>query len=129
MARRDPRVLLADIVAACERVGRYVAEMDQTDFEEDEKTISAVERELINAGEAVSLLVRASPASVAWWDTRPDEVVSFRNRAGHGYAALSSPTLYRIATESVPVLREDAARSLGNLDSRSDEEPTSVPGA
>jgi uncharacterized protein with HEPN domain len=129
MMRPDPRIRLADIVEACERIHRFTDGVGEAAFADDEMRVSAVERELIIAGEAVARLVRDSPGLTAWWDTRPEDVIAFRNRAVHGTAAPSVATTFRVAAESAPVLREDAARALGNLESRGADALEHSPGA
>lgn len=56
MSKRDPRILLEDVLLSIEKVGRFAAGMDQQMFLSDEKTIDAVARNLEIIGEAVSQL-------------------------------------------------------------------------
>jgi uncharacterized protein with HEPN domain len=42
MSRRDPGILLEDVLLAIAKVGRFTAGMDQQTFLIDEKTVDAV---------------------------------------------------------------------------------------
>ena len=53
MSNRIVSHFLADILAAINAVARFTAQMDFEQFQSDEKTIRAVERELEIIGEAV----------------------------------------------------------------------------
>lgn len=44
MAPRDPRMLLTDIIVACDRVAEFVADTDESSFTQDIFMRSAVER-------------------------------------------------------------------------------------
>ena len=56
MPKRDPDLLIEDILAAVRRVERYTSGMDQTLFRQDEKTVDAVVRNLEIIGEAARQL-------------------------------------------------------------------------
>ena len=53
MSSRIASHFLADILAAINAIARFTAQMDFEQFQRDEKTIRAVERELEIIGEAV----------------------------------------------------------------------------
>lgn len=52
MPRRDPGLLLEDIVGAIQKIERYTAGMDQEAFRQDDKTVDAVVRNLEIVGAA-----------------------------------------------------------------------------
>lgn len=46
MPRRDPDLLIEDMLAATRKIERYIEGMDQGQFRQDEKTVDAVARNL-----------------------------------------------------------------------------------
>lgn len=56
MPRRDPDLLVEDILAAIRKIERYTAGMNQVQFQEDDKTLDAVVRNLEIVGEAARQL-------------------------------------------------------------------------
>ena len=56
MSKRDPLVLLEDIMLAIQKIGRYTSRMDQGAFLRDELVIDAVARNLEIIGEAARQL-------------------------------------------------------------------------
>jgi uncharacterized protein with HEPN domain len=66
---RDPRLYLEDLVHACQKIGRFTANMTADDFVADERTYDAVLRNLEVVGEAAKKVpdtVRAEMPSVHW---------------------------------------------------------------
>jgi hypothetical protein len=56
MPRRDPDLLIEDILTAIGKIERYTTGMDQGQFQQDEKTLDAVVRNLEIVGEAARQL-------------------------------------------------------------------------
>jgi len=56
MSKRDPLVLLEDIMMAIEKIGRYTSQMDHAAFLRDELVIDGVARNLEIIGEAARQL-------------------------------------------------------------------------
>lgn len=56
MSKRDPLVLLEDIMLAIQKIRRYTSQMDHDAFLADEVTIDGVARNLEIIGEAVRQL-------------------------------------------------------------------------
>ena len=56
MPKRDPDLLLEDMLGAMQKIERYTAGMDQEAFLHDEKTLDAVARNLEILGEAAKQL-------------------------------------------------------------------------
>lgn len=111
---RPDRLYLADIVAASDAIGRFIADMDDdSDFFTDELRQSAILQKLIVIGEAASRLSQelceAHP-EVEWAD-----IVGFRNIAVHAYFSVKWEIVWVTATEDVPRLRAQVQRILGEL--------------
>lgn len=56
MSKRNPQFLLRDILTAIAKINRYIADLDQEQFQHDEKSIDAVVRNLEIIGEATRQL-------------------------------------------------------------------------
>lgn len=101
---RDWKLYLDDIREACERVGRYVQEMEKTSFLSDEKTYDAVLRNLEVIGEAAKYLpeeVKAQHPEINW-----RKVVGLRDVIAHAYFGLNHAVLWDIVSRKVPELLE-----------------------
>jgi uncharacterized protein with HEPN domain len=86
MPRRDPDLLIEDINTAIFKIERYTAGMDQADFQQDDKTVDAVVRNLEIVGEAVRSLPEDFAArypAVPW-----RQIAGLRNRIVHDYFGL-----------------------------------------
>ena len=69
MPKRDPDLLIEDMLAAIRKIERYIDGMDQVQFRQDEKTVDAVARNLEILGEATRQLpeeLTARFSNVPW---------------------------------------------------------------
>lgn len=105
---RDER-RLRDIVECADELASYLAGKTPEDFLEDRLLQRAVERLLTIIGEAAKMLSDETRAAI---DQPWREIIRFRDKGIHGYDSLAPRTLYRIATESVPALRDAVAAHL-----------------
>ena len=83
---RDPSLLLEDMVRACEKVGRYLADRPRADFESDEQAFDATLKNLEVIGEAAKRLpaeFKESNPGIAWRD-----IAGLRDIIVHEYFAL-----------------------------------------
>lgn len=100
---RDPRMLLADVLAAAEAIERFRADMDLRDYRADDLVRAGVERKLEIIGEALNRLSREDPELV----TRiPDagRIVGFRNVLAHGYDVVDDDVVWNAVTVDLPRL-------------------------
>ena len=91
---------LEDIRVAAEQIAEFIAGMGMSDFLEDNKTRSAVERQLITMGEAanrISAAFKAQNPGVPW-----DRLIQLRNFYVHGYDRLSVEAIWGTANRLVP---------------------------
>jgi uncharacterized protein with HEPN domain len=102
MSRRDPQVLIEDILTALAKIQRYVSGLTRDQFLADEKTIDAVVRNLEIIGEAT----RQLPA--AYRDERPHvpwhQIAGLRNRIVHDYFGLDLELIWEIVEVELPRL-------------------------
>lgn len=101
---------LRDIVASAEEIATYLDGCNLDEFLEERMRQRAVERLLTIIGEAAKSTSEATRARI---DQPWREIIRFRDKGIHGYDSLSPETLYRIATESVPALRDAVKAHLG----------------
>jgi uncharacterized protein with HEPN domain len=100
---RDPRALIWDAREAAAAVAEFCAGRSAEDYLADRLLRSAVERQCEILGEALGRLARLAPDLAARIPELP-RAVAFRNLLIHGYATVDDATVWRIATEDVPVL-------------------------
>jgi uncharacterized protein with HEPN domain len=108
-----PTRRLEDIVENVQAIQHYVAGMDLTAFEEDQKTYDAVERCLERIREAAAKPGDLAPSLVRGQPWQ--EIRALGNRLRHEYDAIREDRLWDIVQTDLPPLRtecEDALRKL-----------------
>jgi uncharacterized protein with HEPN domain len=104
-----PRVqdYLSHIVEAIDRIQRYVGDMVETGFLQDEKTQDAVVRNFEIIGEAARNVERHHPEFAALHPDVPwDVMYTMRNRVAHGYFKVDYEIVWRTIHADLPALRE-----------------------
>lgn len=94
----------AHIIAAGNRIGRYIKKKTLSQFRKDEMLQAAVVRELQIVGEAAKRLTPAFKsryANIPWRD-----VTGMRDIAVHDYFLLELPRVWNTAKRDVPQLLE-----------------------
>lgn len=107
MPKRDPDLLLEDILTSIGKIERYTAGMEQAQFRQDEKTLDAVVRNLEIVGEAARQLPEEFAAQypeVPWQQIR-----GLRNRIVHDYFGLDLEIIWQIISHDLPQLRDHLA--------------------
>jgi hypothetical protein len=102
MPKRDPDLLLEDMLAAVQKIERYTAGMDQESFLHDEKTLDAVARNLEILGEAAKQLpgdFLAQHPGVPW-----RQIAGLRNRIVHEYFGLDLELIWQVVRHDLPQL-------------------------
>ena len=111
MSKRDPLVLLEDILLAIQKIGRYTSQMDHEAFLRDELVIDGVARNLEIIGEAVRQLseeFRRVHSQIPW-----TQIAGLRNRIVHDYFGLDLEIIWEIIQHDLPEL-EKKVRALQN---------------
>lgn len=109
--QRDERAYLNDIIEACAAIENAAADLDLATYRASRLVRSAVEREFIIVGQAVSALSKLSPRTFARI-THARRVVDFRNQLTHAYPMVDDAVVWLIAEHDVPVLRAECAELL-----------------
>jgi len=111
---RDPRAFLWDVIQAADAIAGFLKGRNYADYESDLLLRSGVERQFEIIGEALNQFARLAPDAAPQIPTLP-QIVAFRNRLIHGYAMIDDASVWRIAQESLPQLRETVAALLEKL--------------
>jgi uncharacterized protein with HEPN domain len=103
-SERDPTLYLRDMVEFCDRVIAYSAGFDVAALLADRMRYDATLRNLELIGEAATRVpteLRERSPEVPW-----RMVIGTRNRLAHGYLGIEPETVWLIAIDSVPRLRD-----------------------
>ena len=104
---------LEDIVGDAARAQQFLADMDLTAFERDDRTMLAIERLLQRVTEATIHIGAADMARIGS-DIPVAKLRAFGNLLRHQYAEVDAGVVYTIATRDLPVLAAAAARALAS---------------
>ena len=110
---RPDLLYLSDLVAAAEAIERFLSDVEERQFLDDELLQSAVLQKLTIIGEAasrVSTSIRSEHPDIEW-----RTVVGLRNVVVHEYFALSRRSIWETASQDVPQLRRQVERLLRDL--------------
>ena len=113
MSERDTRLYLYEMILSCERVARYIQDLDEEKFLNTELYQDAVIRNLEIIGEASGQLpnnLRARYPEVPW-----KGMIGFRNIAIHAYFAVDFANVWHIASQSLPELASQIQQILDDL--------------
>jgi uncharacterized protein with HEPN domain len=109
---RDWRLFMEDIVAHCQKVGRYTSGMSKQDLLDNEMAYDAVLRALQIIGEAAKQIpdeVRAETPAVEW-----RKIAGFRDIAAHAYFGIDDNIVWDIVENRVPELLSVVANFLND---------------
>ena len=103
MPKRDPDLLVQDMLEAARKIELYIAGLDRASFLRDGKTIDAVVRNLEVLGEAARQLpgdFTSRHCNVPW-----NEIAGLRNRIVHDYFGLDLEIIWQIIQNDLPPLK------------------------
>ena len=103
---RDERAYLADIIDSCIAIEAAIAGLDLRSYEANRLVRSAVEREFIIIGEALSTLSRRAP-ELFRAISNGRRIIDFRNQLTHEYPTVDDAIVWAIADRDVPILRRE----------------------
>jgi len=111
MSRRDIRLTLEDIIEAIDRISEYIGDYSKEEFQNDQKTIDAVVRNMEIIGEAVSNIpekFRNKYPQIPW-----KKIVGVRNIVIHKYFGVDTNTLWVIVTAQLTELKSQISMIIG----------------
>lgn len=101
--QRDPRAFLWDVREAVLAIQLFIQGMDSSAYAANAMAQAAVERKFEVIGEALNQLSKCDAKLAARIPDLP-QIIAFRNQLIHGYATVSSGTVWNIAQASLPDL-------------------------
>jgi uncharacterized protein with HEPN domain len=94
---------LRDILAAGEDIQAFIAGLSLGDYLQSRMIRSAVERQLITVGEALTVALRRDP-SLRDRITQAREIIAFRNMVVHGYSRIDNNHVWGTIRNKLPLL-------------------------
>jgi uncharacterized protein with HEPN domain len=101
--QRDPRAFLWDVRESALAIQSFMAGLDAAAYSGNALVQAAVERKFEVIGEALNQLAKQD-AGMASRIQDLRLIVAFRNQLIHGYATVSSGTVWTIAQDALPAL-------------------------
>lgn len=105
MSKRNPLLLIEDILESANRIILFTNDMTFEDFESDIKTIDAVIRNFEIIGEASNRLpdnFKEQNETIDW-----QRIIGFRNKLIHDYVKVNNAIVWEIRTDFLPLLITD----------------------
>jgi uncharacterized protein with HEPN domain len=102
MSKRDPQLLVTDMLEAARKILEYTNGLSFDDFMADSKTVDAVARNFEIVGEAATRLpseFKVKNDSIPW-----RKISGLRNRIIHDYFGIDYEVVWNIRTSFLPEL-------------------------
>jgi uncharacterized protein with HEPN domain len=102
MSKRNPALLIEDILESANKIIQFTYDMSFEDFESDIKTIDAVIRNFEIIGEASNRLPESFKElneSIDW-----QKIIGFRNNLIHDYVKVNNGIVWEIRNDYLPIL-------------------------
>ncbi len=112
--RRNYTLFLKDILDCIEKIDEFIAGMDFQQFNEDDKTRSAVVRKLEIIGEAVKNIpkeIRQRHREIPWVD-----MAGMRDKIAHFYFGIDYRIVWRVIKESLPEIKPSIQKILKEME-------------
>ena len=103
MSKREPLLLLEDIIESIQKIKKYTAGFSKDAFLNDDKTVDAVIRNFEIIGEAANRIpdeIREKFLSVNW-----HRIIGFRNRIVHDYMGIDYEIVWEIIEKDLDDLK------------------------
>ncbi len=113
MSRREPELLLEDIIESIQKIKSYTNGMSSKEFFEDDKTLDAVIRNFEIIGEAANRMpeeIRDNFNDVNWHRIR-----GFRNRIVHDYMGIDYEIVWEIIVNDLEELQQQIQHIIDNI--------------
>ena len=102
------------IAEAADRIEQFIGTATFANYCEDALLRSAVERQFIIIGEAVSQIANSYPV-IADRITNRQLIVGFRNILVHRYFYVDDSVVWQVVNEDLPLLRDEVATLLAGF--------------
>ena len=105
MTRRDANAYLFDMKEACDLIAKFAHGKTLDDYRHDDMLRSAIERQLMIIGEAMTQLLKLDDKYESQI-TDAKRIITFRNILVHSYEIIDEGIVWDIVTTKLPVLRK-----------------------
>jgi uncharacterized protein with HEPN domain len=105
MSKRDPKLLIIDILGSIEKIKKYTKDLSYETFANDSKTLDAVIRNFEIIGEAANRLpseFKDKYPLIDWF-----RIIGFRNRIVHDYMGIDYQIVWAIIQNDIDKLSKD----------------------
>lgn len=102
MSKRDPKLLISDILESAHKILEYTSGMNFEEFTRDSKTVDAVIRNFEIIGEAANRLPEAFKET--YQDIDWQRIRGFRNRIIHDYFGIDYSIVWVIKDRFLPIM-------------------------
>ncbi|NUO80973.1 DUF86 domain-containing protein [candidate division KSB1 bacterium] len=112
--KRESRLFLQDILEAAQHIEQFVAGFEYLQFQNDDKTSSAVIRKLEIIGEATKQIpdtIKTKYPEIKW-----KEIMGMRDRLIHGYFGVDYSLVWDTTQTDIPKLITEISRVLREID-------------
>jgi len=112
MERPDNTVFLRHILDATDKIEGYLARTNTNDFRQNSLIQDGIIRQLEIIGEAVRKITpefRVKHSHIPWID-----IAGTRDKLIHGYAQVDLDAVWKMATEDVPILKQQILQILSS---------------
>jgi len=112
MSRREPELLLGDIIDSIQKIKKYTNGMSSKEFFDDDKTLDAVIRNFEIIGEAANKIpkeIKDNFQEVKW-----NRVRGFRNRIVHDYMGIDYEIVWEIILNDLGDLQGQIQKIIDN---------------
>jgi uncharacterized protein with HEPN domain len=116
MPERDWRLRIHDMLGCIEKIERFTEGLDLTGFEQDERTVDAVLRNLEVLGEAAVRIpehIKTDNPDIPWPQMR-----AIRNVVAHEYFGVNLPIIWETVTRRLPELKPALQALIGEHGSK-----------
>lgn len=106
---------LHDVVVACDYLVQFTSDKSFEDFQQDPLLRSAVERQFITIGEALTKAIKVEPL-LASQINHIRKIIGFRNILVHSYSAIEDATVWGVIENDLAVLHEQVRQLLAGFE-------------
>lgn len=110
---RDAKLFLTDIMQAIDAIEGFVQGLDRDQFEQDDKTVSAVIRKLEIVGEAAKVIpeeIREKYSQIPW-----KEMAGMRDKLIHFYFGVDYGLVWQTIKNRIPKIKPILQQCLDDL--------------